>query len=199
MRAPAEREGGAMRAARHRRGSARVVELYRLRATPAVDGELYWFFNLAESEMGPESNFDRLLSAVSAERQWHTTEDQAEATHAHRRILGWLRAMPNHQAGVLQATYEPRDWPLAVRAEFGRLSGVAVRLTCPRDEWPEDRRSQEAMDMTRARDLEARCIGQGTDVMFLERLRKEADLRLEGAFGAYLKVRGTGPCIVRAF
>jgi len=74
-----------MRAARRRRGSVRVVELYRLRATPAVDRELHWFFNLAESEMGPESNFGRLLSPVSAEGHWRTPEDHAEATHAYRR------------------------------------------------------------------------------------------------------------------
>jgi hypothetical protein len=188
-----------MTAARKRGGKANVVELYRLRATPAVDTELHWFFNVAESEMGLESNFGRLLSSVSSEGYWRTPEDHADAAHAQRRILGWLRAMPNHEAGVLQTAYEPRDWPRAVRAEFGRLTGVAVRLTCTLEEWPEDRTSQEAMDMSKARDLEAKCMDRRAEARFLEKLRQKADLRLAGACGSYLKMRGTGPCFVRTF
>jgi hypothetical protein len=186
-----------MRPGRHRGETARIVELYRLRATPALDTELHWFFHVAESEIGLESNFGRLLSSVSAEGEWRTPDDHAEAAHAHRRILGWLRAMPNNEAGVLQAAYEPRDWPRGVCAEFGRLAGVAVRLTCSLEEWPEDRRSQEAMDMAKARDLEARCMAQRTEARFLESVRKRAELRFAGALGVYLEVRGAGPCVVR--
>jgi hypothetical protein len=187
-----------MRPDRHRGKRAKLLELYRLRATPAVDPELHWFFNVSDSEIGLESNFGRLLSSASAEGHWRTPEDHAEAAHTHRRIRGWLRAMPNHEAGVLQAAYEPRDWPRGARAEFGRLTGVAVRLTCALDEWPEDRWSQEVMDMAKAGDLEAKCTAQRTEARFLDSLRKRAELRLAGALGAYLKVRGTGPCIVRA-
>jgi hypothetical protein len=188
-----------MRAARHRGGDGNTVELYRLRATPAVDTELHWFFNVADSEIGLQSNFGRLLSSVSAEGRWRTPEDHAEAAHAHQRILGWLRAMPNNEAGVLQAAYEPRDWPRSVRAEFGRLTGVAVRLMSSLEEWPEDRSSQEEMDMAKARDLDANCLARRTEAPFLESLRKRADLRLARALAVYLKVRGAGPSIVRSF
>jgi hypothetical protein len=188
-----------MTAARKRDAKANVVELHRLRVTPAVETELQWFFTVAESEMGLESNFGRLLSSVSTEGHWRTPEDHAEAAHAHRRILGWLRTIANNQAGVLQTAYEPREWPRAVRAEFGRLTGVAVRLTCSLEEWPEDRTDQEAMDMARARDLEAKCMDRRAEARFLERLRRRADLRLAGACRSYLNVRGTGPCVVRTF
>jgi hypothetical protein len=171
-----------MRPSRHRGEGAKLLEVYRLRATPAVDAELNGFFSVAESEMG----------------HWRTPEDHADAALAHRRILGWLRAMPNNEAGVLQATYESRDWPRAVRAEFGRLTGVAVRLTCSLEEWPEDRRSQEAMDMAKARDLEARCAARRTEARVLESLRRRAERRLAEALGVYLEVRGTGPRVVRA-
>jgi hypothetical protein len=75
--------------------------------------EVEWYFQLAETEMSEPSNFGRMLASVSREGCRRTPQDQAEAATAHRRILDWLRAMPNNEAGVLQAGYEPRDWPRA--------------------------------------------------------------------------------------
>ncbi len=119
-----------------------VVDLVGLRASPIADAELEWFFNVAASDMGDQSNFGRLLSPIRDDGERTTLEEHAEATHAYRQIRGWLRAMPDSDAGVLQVAYEPRVWPRAVRDAFGLLSGIAVRLMSTPDDWPEDRGSQ---------------------------------------------------------
>ena len=133
---------------------ARVLDA-RLREDALT--EIEWYFQLAETEMSAPSNFGRMLASVSPDGYWRTPEDQAEAASAHRRVRGWLLAMPNNEAGVLQAAYDPRDWPRAVRVRFRDLAGIAVRLTCALDDWPEDRRLHELMDAERARQLAERC------------------------------------------
>jgi hypothetical protein len=105
--------------------------------------------------------------------------------------------MPDSDAGVLQAAYEPRDWPRGVRARFGRLTGIAVRLTCSLDTWPEDRRDQEVMEMARARELDAKCVADVVKVKFLTALQAQAEERFAKALRAYLDVRDGSPCVVR--
>jgi len=158
--------------------------------------EVEWYFQLAEAEMSAPSNFGRMLASVSTEGYWRTPEDHAEAATAYRRIRRWLYAMSNNEAGVLQAAYEPREWPRAVLVHFGDLTGIAVRLTCTIDEWPEDRRLQELMDHTRARELATRCADREGEVMFLERLHARAAARLDFAVASYLRVRGIARCVV---
>jgi len=166
-----------------------------LRLRCDVRAELEWFFDVAEMELAAPSNFGRMLASVSPEGYSRTPEDQVDAAIAHRRILGWLRAMPNHEAGGLQVAYESRDWPRAVRKRFGQLAGIAVRLTSSVDTWPEDRRLQEAVDRVRAQDLAAKCTSGG-HAKFLRELRERAEDRLERAIAAYVAVRGTGRAVI---
>ncbi len=158
--------------------------------------EIEWFFQLAETEMSGPSNFGRMLASVSPEGRWRTPEDQAEAARAHHRILEWLRAMPNNEAGVLQTAYEPRKWPTVIGARFRHLTGIAVRLTCALDDWPEDRRLQEVMDEQKARELAERCSNPERWADFLDRLQRRAEARLETAVNAYVGVRGTGRSVI---
>jgi hypothetical protein len=174
-------------------GRGRVLDLHLRHEALA---ELEWYFQVAETEMSAPSNFGRMLASVSPEGYRRTPEDQVEAASAHRRIREWLHAMPNNEAGVLQAAYELRDWPRALRVRFGPLTGIAVRLLSASSEWPEDRRLQAAMDKARARDLAVRCGEPAREAIFLDRLRRRAEARLETAVSLYLRVRGSGRSVV---
>jgi hypothetical protein len=110
----------------------------------------------------------------------------------------WLRAMPDSDAGVLQAAYEPRPWPRRVRQEFKWLTGIAVRLTTDPATWPEKRELQLAEDAENAKILDEVCADRGPkQVALLQDLRRLAEARLAGAVRRYVEVRGPGPCIVR--
>jgi hypothetical protein len=187
-----------MTAARRRSQAPEGGDLGRARPSEAVDLELSWFFNAAEGELGDESNFGRMFSSVSDRGDWRTPEDHAEAAHAYYRIRDWLRAMPDPDAGVLQAAYEPRQWPRRVRHEFKLLTGIAVRLTTDPATWPEQRELQLAEDAENAEILDAICADRGPkEVALLQHLRRLAEARLATALQRYAEVRGSGPCIVR--
>jgi hypothetical protein len=158
--------------------------------------EVEWYFQCAEAEMCAPSNFGRVLASVGPDGSRRTSEDQADAARAHRHIRRRLYAMPNNEAGVLQVAYEPRHWPRAVRARFGDLGGIAVRMMSALDDWPEDRSLQALMDEARARDLNVRCGRPAKEGTFLERLKLQAQARLDTALVAYLEVRGTGPSVI---
>jgi hypothetical protein len=154
----------------------------QLRPSWAVEDDLEWFFNRAESDMGAQSNFQ----AVLGRHRPMTSEDMAEACHRHRRIRSRLKAIPDAEAGVLQAAYELRAWPVALYDKLGRLTGVVVRLACALDRWPDDRPSQQALEMVRAGWL----LGQGLHPSnaTLSRLRQEATVRLTRAHAAFSRV-----------
>jgi hypothetical protein len=158
--------------------------------------QLEWYFQFAETEMTAPSNFGRMLASMSPGGYCRTPEDQAEAAVAYRRILGRLRAMPSNEAGVLQAAFEPREWPAVVRIRFGLVTGIAVRLTCSPDTWPKDRRAQEAMDNERARDLAGLCARPEQQQTFLETLHARAHARFDTALAAYLRARGRGRSVI---
>jgi hypothetical protein len=161
-----------------------------------AQSELERYFELAETEMTSPSNFGRTLASVGPEGYVRTPEDQVEAAVAYRRILGWLRAMPNNEAGVLQVAFELREWHAGLRIRFGQVTGIAIRLTCSLDEWPRDRRAQEAMDKARARDLALMCTRPEKHRRFLEMLDARAQARFDTALAAYLRVRGTGRSVI---
>lgn len=176
----------------------RSVGVQRLRTRPIVDRELEWFFNRAESDMGLRSNFASTV-LVDPDDERSTPEDAAEAAHAYRRIRGWLLALGDADAGVLQVAYEVRPWPRALYDELGRLTGVVVRLACALDPWPPNRDAQVLVEMARAEWLAKgagsyRAYGVGP----LVRLRREGELRFTRAHHGYNNVRGAGPCLVRA-
>jgi hypothetical protein len=173
-----------------------TLGVHALRTRPVVDRELEWFFNRAECEMGVRSNFMSVLEGAHSGETVPTPEEAATAAHGYRRIRGWLGAIPDSDAGVLQAAYEIRPWPSALYDELGRLTGIVVRLACALDPWPPDRRSQELVETARAGWLESECgpyrrYGVGP----LVRLRREAEKRFAQAHHAYCVVRGEGPCL----
>ena len=94
-----------------------------------ADKELEWFFTMAESDMGDRSNFVASLARVLPDEPGNSTmEERAEAAHAQRSLLQWIQEVGDHDAGVLKVAYVARPWPLMLREELGRLTGVVVRL-----------------------------------------------------------------------
>jgi len=178
---------------------SRAPAVHMLRATPVVDTELGWFFNRVECDMGIRSNFHDALSGELASSERVTPEDAAEAWHAQRTIRGWLLAIPDADAGVLQSAYEQRDWPGSLVDELGRITGVVVRLACALDPWPADRAAQRLVEMSRAYWLESHCSkGRGRGFETLLQLRREGEIRFAKAHHAYAVVRGHGPCLARS-
>ncbi len=170
-----------------------------LRPTPIVDTELDWFFNRAECDMGVGSNFHAVLDRHLARSERKTPEDAAEASHAHRTIRRWLLAIPDADAGVLQAAYEQRDWPGALVDELGRITGVVVRIACALDAWPADLAGQRVIETARAHWLESHCAkGRGRGFETLLTLRREGEVRFAKAHRAYGVIRGHGPCLARS-
>ena len=85
--------------------------------TGNADEELEWFFTMAESDMGDRSNFASSMIHLTAAQQENLMDMQAEAAHAQRTLLEWIRELDDFDAGVLQAAYVARPGPLALREE----------------------------------------------------------------------------------
>jgi hypothetical protein len=149
--------------------------------------------------MGLRSTFDATLGARCPRAGAPSPEETVDAAHAYRTIRAWLRAIDDRDAGVLQAAYEVRLWPIHLYDDLGRLTGIVVRLACAAGAWPADRRAQQAMEMARAEVLASECCRcRGTSVHPLLRLRREAEKRFARASHAYAVVRGERPCAVTA-
>jgi hypothetical protein len=162
--------------------------VHQLRPLPSVNEDLDFFFNRAECDMGISSNFEQALGPKST---WVrlSPEDAAEAAHRYRRIRTWLKAISDPDAGVLQAAYELRDWPVALFDQLGRLTGIVVKMACALDSLHAERRHQQLIEMARARWL----VSSGAPLCqneSLERLRREAEVRFVRALHAYTVVRG---------
>jgi hypothetical protein len=156
--------------------------IHDLRPTRAIEEELEWFFNTAESDMGARSNFMAMIGrAVPI-----TPEDAVEACSRYRRIRAWLKGIMDSDAGVLQAAYELRDWPVVLYDKLGRLTGIVVRLACALDRWPDQRGAQQALEMIRAGWLAAECSVLNPT---FSRLRGAAQVRFARAHLAYRTVR----------
>ena len=163
----------------------------RVRPDVRLDGELDWFFNRAECDMGNQSNYLAMLGPYGPGSALPSPEDAALASHRERRIRGWLRAMDSSDAGVLQCAYELRAWPVALYDALGRLTGVVVRLACALDTFPEERRDLLLLEMARADWL----AGMGSDPAAdstLTRLKREAQTRFVWAHHAYSAARKAG-------
>jgi hypothetical protein len=181
----------------HESHERRTFAVHALRASVVVDVELEWFFNRAECDMGIRSNFERAMRISDPQRDAPNPESLVDAAHAYRQIRGWLRAIPDSDAGVLQAAYEIRPWPPELYDELGRLTGIVVRLACAHGPWPAERLSQERVEMAMARLLAsdvAKPVGLAPAP--LARLRREAEPRLSRAHRAYSGVRGVRRCVV---
>jgi hypothetical protein len=168
--------------------------VHRLHARPVPDRELEWFFNAADGDMGDRSNFCRAMGVRDPEKG--TLEDCAEAVYAHRLIRGWLKSIPDREAGILQCAYETRPWPQRLKDDLGKLTGIVVRLTCAGN-WPEDRPSQELVEMTRARWLNSQ-YGRDRSEVSMVKLRREAEVLFARAMHVYERARGSRPCVLKA-
>jgi hypothetical protein len=135
----------------------RPASMHARAVTPEeeVDG----FFATADVPAGFVSNFEAMVSAKVSCGPKPCSDDGLEerllAIGRKRTILACLRRMPDHDAGVLQAAYEPRPWPCGLRRELGALTGLVVRLAAATGEWPKDRDRQCAREMEVAAKLEA--------------------------------------------
>ncbi len=160
-----------------------------LRPRHAVDDELDWFFNRAECDMGNQSNYLAMLGRAGPGSAIPSPEAAVEAAHRARLVHRWLKAMDPADAGVLQCAYELRPWPIALYDALGRLTGVYVRLACALDSWPDDRASQQVVEMARAEWLAASGEIRPGGGAFVT-LRREAEVRFVRAHHAYGVVRG---------
>jgi hypothetical protein len=96
----------------------------------------------------------------------------------------WLKAIAGSDAGVLQAAYEERSWPAELFQALGRVTGVYVRLACALDRWPEDRASQQVVEMARAEWLVSSGELRPGNRAFVTR-RRDAEIRFARAHRAY--------------
>ena len=174
------------------------LAVFQLQANAAAEAELEWFFNMAEGEIGVGSTFLALLASIGEPTERRTPEDRLEAAGAYRLIEGWLRALPEPDAGVLAAAYQPRVWPRGLLAELGKLTGVVVGLACAADRWPKDARSRELALREQAHAL-SRELSEGRAQSELSELRRLAGQRFARAARAYDAVRGVGiaPSVLR--
>jgi hypothetical protein len=155
-----------------------------------VDEELVWFFCAEDGDFAPQSNFGRMLSPVSEDGTWRTPEDHFAAVRRHRALRGCLRSMPDRDAGVLQCAYLPRPWPVRLRKELGRLTGIVVRLACDRATWPEERGQQLALDAENAERLDGMLRrGDERDRATIRALRRAAIERFGDALREYRDAR----------
>ena len=168
------------------------VYLHQLRPTVAVEKELEWFFNRAESDMGLRSNFLASLGRHGPGPLVPSPEDAVEAAHRWRHIRGRLAAIEATHAGALRCAYELRDWPVVLWDVYGRLTGIVVRLACARDivrGVAEGLHALAVLEMNHAAWLAAQCYRAAIDPMFA-RLRREAQTRLVLASRLYTDARG---------
>ena len=158
-----------------------------------ADEELEWFFTMAESSMGRRSNFEDSLRIQRHRRD--QSESHVEAVRAHRVILERLRSIGDPHAGVLQAAYTARPWPLPLLLALGRHTGIVVRLATVQIGLLDD------SHLARVEEDVARGL---LETLYKEEarlalLRKTAATYFDDAYDAYRRKRGRGRSLVRRF
>ncbi len=162
--------------------------VFQLRPLPSIDEELDWFFNKAEADMGASSNYQQALGIDSASAR-RTAVDYVEASARYRRIRRWLKAIDDYDAGVIQAAYELRDWPVALFDELGRLTGIVVRLSCTPEQPYHDRGLRRRSEIMMAKWLVQVHMPLRQNEA-LGRLRHKAQVLFMAAHYAYGVARG---------
>jgi hypothetical protein len=156
--------------------------------TGPADAELEWFFTQADSDIAGPSAFVANLARVLDDEPGDTTmEARAEAAHAQRKILRWMEEIGDHDAGVLKVAYVARPWPLTLREELGRLTGVVVRIASAEVGLPDDERALDALEQRTAVRL---VDALAPRLPMLERFQRLASPLLRRAFVAYVRERG---------
>jgi hypothetical protein len=154
-----------------------------------ADTELEWFFTMAESDMGNRSNFMAMLSHISPNlRDDDTVETRAEAAHASRVIRNRLRVIGDPGAGILEAAYAAKAWPVPLLEALGRITGVVVRLACATTDLPDDDAELNVLELRTSNRLAEALGGPGRDQ--LAELCARASVLLRTAWRAYVQVRG---------
>jgi len=168
----------------------------------ALDQELAWYFEYAESAlhhenvgMLPSYAVAQMLSdGTSAElpRAPHRGEptDEACRIRAHelaRTVRGCLHALSGRHASVLRAVYTPRRWPKAVEKAFDVLAPIAVRLAFAEDPWPPRLSAHTGLEEAAACRLSA-ALHDPAKVK-VARVRLRARSLLGKAVAAYAKAR----------
>jgi hypothetical protein len=124
-----------------------------------AEEEVDWFFATRDTPVGFGSNYEPMVSMKVSSGPPSTADDgmgeRLEALSLQRTILSRLRRMPDRDAGVLQAAFEPRSWPPGLRRALGPLTGVVVRLAAATGAWPDDPRAQRAREAEVAAKLDA--------------------------------------------
>ncbi len=162
-----------------------IPEVTQFPPPGGADRELEWFFTMAESDMDARSNF-----ATVPDQLCDDLDRRAEAAHAQRKILDWLKEVGDHDAGVLKVAYVARPWPLRLREELGRVTGVVVRLATAQIGLPDDDEYLDALERKTAERLDEALAREGRGA--LHRYRTKGLTLLTRAFASYVRERG-GP------
>jgi hypothetical protein len=152
-----------------------------------ADTELEWFFTISEGDIRGPSAFVSEMTRVLDDPSSTTMEDRAEAAHAHRKMMKWFVEIGDHDAGVLKVAYMARPWPLQLREELGRLTGVVVRMAAAEVGLPDDDRALDALEQRTALRLDV-ALASGERIVD-KRLRAASPV-LRKAFVAYVRERG---------
>jgi hypothetical protein len=178
-----------MRASRREGVSSPGPMLAGLAPSPVIEEELRWFFHIEDGD--PSSSiYGRMLGPVGDDDEWQTRGEHTAAEQKHGVILSHVKSLSDSDAGVLQCAYAPRRWTARLAKEFGRLTGIVVRLSCDRATWPEARRQQLSVDAANAEKLHVMlCAGGDENRRALRDLRREAQSRYARALGEYARTR----------
>jgi hypothetical protein len=161
-----------------------------------AQSEVDWFFAVADGELGLRSSYiDMLVPGRHRVDPLRDPDRVVAAARAWRVIHGRLRAIQTEQAshaGVLQAAHTVRAWPRELRARFGILTGIVVRLVAAEEGLPvshdELERPERQVAERLASPFAAWKAGAFPD------LRKRAAGRYGRALDAYVLVRGGAGC-----
>jgi len=183
-----------MKAGRRAAASSPAPTLAELAPSRTVDVELLWFFNAEDGDFASSSNFGRLLSSVADDGEWRTPEVHARAVQRHRVIRSHLKAIPDHDAGVLQCAYAPRPWPILLTKACRRLTGIVVRLSCTRKTWPVERPdSSPRTRRTRTGSTACSAREATTAAAYSSTSNAKAEAEFAHALGAYTLARRGRP------
>ncbi len=152
-----------------------------------ADRELDWYFALADGATGNRSNFVDSLEYRPRGHPDDEPERRADAVHAQRKLRRWILALGDFDAGVLKAAYVARPWPLELREELGRLTGIVVRIAAAESGLPDD---PDAFDALERRTAARLTVALAREPERIEQLRIEARPILRAAFTRYVAQRG---------
>ena len=144
----------------------------RRAAEQSARAELEWFFTYAKSDGSPEG------------------------VEAARKIQRWLDRLVTFHVGCFALRYTPRTWPTPVEAEFGKFTGLVVRMECAAHPAVGTTEQLEGAAVARLEKM----IAEGGSANQLEvwELEQHAYEHLRTATRAYVRVRGVGPSVLPA-